>query len=199
MTSLQYPWRYFHNINLLPFRAKHHNGTCIKYPEDGICFHYLNISVPQYRDSPRFIDYNIGLNKTNVLLKQFQKHISAVAAKDPLSKSCIHSVRIMLCQYILTPCLEDGSFIQICRRDCDAYERQCPKTLQKLIGAAIVTLSISNSNFVHVSLPDCQKFQYEDDLAKVGKKCYLTGLFSKWGVNQAPTQTRKYFKLSKSS
>ena len=159
-------------------RAKRLNGTCIKYPEDGICFHYLNISVQQYRDTPRFIDYKIGLNKTNVLLTQFQDLITVVAAKD-LTESCLHTVRILLCQYILTPCLEDGSFIQICRRDCDMYERQCPKTLQKLIGAAIISLSISKSNFVHVSLPDCQKLQYEEDLAKVGKKCYLTGLFSK--------------------
>lgn len=78
------------------------------------------------------------------------------------------------------------------------YERQCPKTLQKLIGAAIISLSISKSNFVHVSLPDCQKLQYEEDLAKVGKKCYLTGLFSKWGVHPEPAQTRKYLKRLKS-
>jgi hypothetical protein len=59
------------------------------------------------------------------------------------------------------------------------YEKQCPKSLQKLIGAAIISLSISKTDFGHISLPDCQKLEYEEDLAKVGKKCYLTGLFSK--------------------
>ncbi|CAB3991422.1 Muscle, skeletal receptor tyrosine kinase, partial [Paramuricea clavata] len=169
--------RFNNTIDYSCYRAKRYNGTCIKYPEDGVCFKYLNISVPEYRNTPRFIDYNLGLNRTNALLEEFQRLITVVAAKG-LSESCLHTVRILLCQYILTPCLEDGSFIQICRRDCDMYEKQCPKSLQKLIGAAIISLSISKSNFGHVSLPDCQKLEYEEDLAKVGKKCYLTGLFN---------------------
>ena len=136
------------------------------------------MSVPQYRNTPRFIDYAIGLNKTNLLLREFQKLITVVARKD-MSNYCVDTVRILLCQYILTPCLEDGSFIQICRRDCDMYEKLCPNALQKLIGAAIFSLDELNSSFVHVSLPDCKKLQYEKDLAKVGKKCYITGLFSK--------------------
>ncbi|XP_028405096.1 insulin-like growth factor 1 receptor [Dendronephthya gigantea] len=159
------------------YRAKKYNGTCIKYPEDGICFKYLNMSVPQYRDTPRFIDYSIGLNQTNELLARFQNLITVVG-KNEMSESCLNTVRILLCQYILTPCLEDGSFIQICRRDCDMYETQCPDTLQKLLGGASLILHSTQSNFVHIPLPDCRKLEYEKDLAKVGKKCYLTGLFN---------------------
>ena len=88
-------------------------------------------------------------------------------------------MRTLLCQYILTPCLEDGSPIQICKRDCDMYEERCPQTLQTLVGAAIISLHQSQTNFAHLSLPECRKLHYEEDLAKFGKKCYLTGLFSK--------------------
>ena len=134
--------------------------------------------MPQYRDTPRFIDYNIGLNKTDKLLVEFQKLITVVGARE-MTESCTETVRILLCQYILTPCLEDGSFIQICRRDCELFDRECPKSLQKLIGAALISLHQSKLDFAHVSLPDCQKLGYKKDLAKVGKKCYVTGLFSK--------------------
>ncbi|CAB4006603.1 high affinity nerve growth factor receptor-like isoform X1 [Paramuricea clavata] len=170
-------------------RARQHNGTCIKYPEDGICFKYLNISVPQYRNTPRFIDYSLGLNKTNEILAMFQNLITVVGTKD-LTKSCLRSARTFLCQYILSPCLEDGSFIQICRRECDMYERQCPKTLQKLLGAAIVQIHSSKIDFAHISLPgDCQNLEYEEDLAKVGRHCHLTGLFNYSTLNVSTSST----------
>ena len=83
----------------------------------------------------------------------------------------------MLCQYILTPC-ENGIPIQICRRDCHKFEKDCPKTLQKLIGGARLHLSKSKTDFVHIHLPDCKNLDYEEDLKKVGMKCYTTGLFN---------------------
>ena len=57
------------------------------------------------------------------------------------------------------------------------YEKQCPNALQKLIGGASLILYRTERDFVHVPLPDCRKLEYQKDLAKVGKQCYLTGLF----------------------
>lgn len=59
------------------------------------------------------------------------------------------------------------------------YEKQCPQSLQKLIGAAIISLSMSKTDFAHVTLPECEKLDYEKDLAASGKTCYLSGLFGK--------------------
>ena len=163
---------------LICFRSIRRNGTCIRYPEDGICFPFLNSSVPQFRDTPRFIDYYIGLNGTELLLKKYHKFLDIIA-KDAASEGCLDKMRILLCQYILTPCSEESFPIPICRRECDRFEKRCPKTFQKLLGGARIDMSRMKVNLVHVDLTDCNNLGYEEDLAKVGKKCYASGIFSK--------------------
>ena len=156
----------------------------MKYPEDGICFKYLNSSVPQYREHLRFIDDNMGLNKTNKILEEFQKLINVVALNE-LNKTCFHTVRHLLCHYILPPC-DDGSFIQICRQDCEMYENVCPGRIQKLVGAAIISLHRSKNDFAHLTLPECYKLDKQKDLRKIGRKCYLTGFFGKHASKMFP-------------
>lgn len=156
----------------------------MKYPEDGICFKYLNSSVPQYREHLRFIDDNMGLNKTNKILEEFQKLINVVALNE-LNKTCFHKVRHLLCHYILPPC-DDGSFIQICRQDCEMYEKVCPGRIQKLVGAAIISLHRSKNDFAHLTLPECYKLDKQKDLSKIGRKCYLTGFFGKHASQMFP-------------
>ena len=167
-----------YSVNYFYPRSKYLNGTCMIYPKTGVCFPYLNSSVPQFRNTPRFIDYKIGLNKTNELLKGFQ-HLITIIAKDEFSEYCVATIRAVLCQYVLTPCDIDGTPIQICREDCYMFEQECPQTLQKLIGGARVSLDATKSDFVHLSLPDCRNLKTEEEHAKLGQKCYYTGFFSK--------------------
>ncbi len=139
-----------------------------------VCDTWLNVTMLEYRWTPRFIDNRFGLNGTERAIKEFMYSIHRIDGQE----RCKRILKALLCQYVLPPCNENNELYSYCREDCEAVFDECNSAMREMLGAAKVILE-KGSEFAHVGVPDCTKLRYSADYKAENTTCVHFGLFSK--------------------
>lgn len=164
-------WRLF-KCSSCNFRG----GTCMLY-QGKVCQESLK-TLPDYRNTTRFIDNKFGLPATEKFLKRVIGLINQFATSD---KKCSYILTNMLCHYTVPPCYPDGSVVDYCKGDCEAIFEECSKAINQAIGGLHVIIDSEGIDFIHRGIPDCSKHHprsYYESLPG-NKTCIKSGFFSK--------------------
>ncbi|KAJ7370094.1 hypothetical protein OS493_034305 [Desmophyllum pertusum] len=148
-------------------------GTCHVY-RGQVCDEWLNVTMLEYRLSPRFIDNRFGLNGTELVIAEFMKAIQRI---DEDQKKCKTILKALLCEYFLPPCNEKNERYSYCREDCLAVFDECNAAMREMLGAAKYILEKLGLEFAHVGVPNCTKLRYSADFKARNITCVHFGLF----------------------
>ncbi|XP_031556570.1 muscle, skeletal receptor tyrosine protein kinase-like isoform X3 [Actinia tenebrosa] len=149
------------------------DGFCVIYDRP-VCSAWLNQTKSNEGPRPRFIGRTLGVNKTDNLILKYIGVINNNIDKDEIQ--CKELLRIMLCQFTLTPCDIHGGPIIYCREDCDEIFKRCQKPLTQLLAVAKYIIDQSGVQFVHIGIPNCTELKYSYDMAN-NETCEHFGLF----------------------
>ena len=148
-------------------------GYCEVYKRD-LCLGSFNKTMLKYKDTPRFVDSRLGIEKTEEIVEKFIGIVDRMESKD---EWCVGIIRSLICQYAFLPCNAQGLPIRTCREDCEVLFRDCDKPMSQVMGAAQYLFGHDKVQFFHIGLPNCTKLNYEREL--VNKTCVHFGVFGK--------------------
>lgn len=140
-----------------------------------VCHTWLNVTMLEYRWTPRFIDNRFGLNGTEAAILEFMYAINRIDGQD----WCKRILKALLCEYFLPPCDKNNERYSYCREDCEAVFDVCNSAMREMLGAAKYILEKLGLEFAHVGVPNCTKLRYSGAFVADNSTCVHFGLFSK--------------------
>ncbi|XP_078382442.1 muscle, skeletal receptor tyrosine-protein kinase-like [Oculina patagonica] len=148
-------------------------GTCHVY-RGQVCDTWLNVTMLEYRWTPRFIDNRFGLNGTEGVIMEFMYAINRIDGQE----RCKRILKALLCEYFLPPCNKNNERYSYCKEDCEAVFQTCDSAMREMLGAAKYILEKLGLEFAHVGVPNCTTKRYSADFEAENTTCVHFGFFN---------------------
>ncbi|XP_078379094.1 proto-oncogene tyrosine-protein kinase receptor Ret-like isoform X2 [Oculina patagonica] len=147
--------------------------TCQVY-RGQVCDTWLNVTMLEYRWTPRFIDNRMRLNGTEQVIIEFMYSVNQIDGQE----RCKRILKALLCEYILPPCNENNEPYRYCREDCEALFDECNSAIREMLGVTKYIHKKLGYQFAHAGVPNCTKLSYSADSKAENTTCIHFGLFS---------------------